>query len=153
MSSFIIATGNSKKPGKIFHNISYKKYNKSFKNEDDDAWLSKNIVNRNIYKNSPYPKPIMCYQGFYDIFHWMDIMTSRHHSKHINKNLPILLLNGKDDPVNSYGRDIRRANIFYKSLNCNSKHIEYPKMRHELLNEVNNSVVYKDIMNFININL
>ena len=152
-SLLAIISGKRMKPGKFFHMLSYKKYNNTFKNEDKDAWLSRNIANRKIFRKSPYPKFIISYQGFHDIFDWMNTFTSRHCCKNINKNLPILLLNGKDDPVNSCGKDIYKANNFYKSLNCNSKHIEYPHMRHELLNELKNSKVYKDILNFININL
>ncbi len=53
-----------------------------------------------------------------------------------------LVLNGTHDPVNRFGKDLSRFSALHS--------INYQKMRHELLFEVNNIHVYTDILNFLN---
>jgi alpha-beta hydrolase superfamily lysophospholipase len=65
-------------------------------------------------------------------------------------NLPILLLNGKEDPVVG-------GKIGYKQtitdLNTqgfdNLTHVEFDNMRHEILNEKENILVYQEIDKFL----
>lgn len=67
----------------------------------------------------------------------------------INKERPILLVAGKEDPVGQYAKGVEKLNKIYKKLGIDSDMIIYPNMRHEILNEVNNKDVYMDILNFI----
>jgi len=67
-----------------------------------------------------------------------------------NKELKIFIIAGKDDPVIQNEKKFKALEEFVKKLgyeNVNSK--LYQKMRHEILNEKESNLVYKDILNFI----
>ena len=68
-----------------------------------------------------------------------------------NKNLEILSVSGALDRTTSGTNGLNKVmkllnNIGYK----NTSFIEYPNMRHEILNEEDNECVYVDIVNFYN---
>lgn len=63
------------------------------------------------------------------------------------KELPILVLSGGDDPVGENGKGVRRflkmlKKAGMKNVTC---HI-YPKNRHELINDYDKELVFKDIL-------
>ena len=68
-----------------------------------------------------------------------------------NPHLPILFIAGEDDPVISSEKDWNSAQVFLKNLGYkNIKGILYPNQRHEILNELENEVVYNDILKWLN---
>ena len=63
-----------------------------------------------------------------------------------NPNLPIRFISGKDDPVMLSEKRFFGAMKFLENAGYNSiSHRLFDGMRHEVLNEKNNSIVYKDI--------
>ena len=68
-----------------------------------------------------------------------------------NPHLPILFIAGADDPVISSEKDWNSAQDFLKGLGYkNIKGILYQNQRHEILNELENKVVYNDILKWLN---
>lgn len=68
----------------------------------------------------------------------------------VKKDLPMLFLSGKEDPVGMFGRYVESAAqkyIEYKMARVDVK--LYDHMRHEILNEVNKEIVYLEILEFI----
>lgn len=65
-------------------------------------------------------------------------------------SLPVLFVAGGDDPVGNYGSGVlKTADAFQKvGMRAVSTKI-YPLCRHEILNEINKSEVYQDILNWI----
>lgn len=72
--------------------------------------------------------------------------------RYLNNNLdnhskPILILHGKEDKIVPYEHSER----IYKNINHdNKKLIIYENMYHEILNEVEKEIVFKDIMEWLN---
>ena len=67
-----------------------------------------------------------------------------------NKNLPILFIAGSNDPVIISKEKWLESQEFLKNLGY--KKIQnklYDGMRHEILNEKESNLVYKDILDFI----
>jgi alpha-beta hydrolase superfamily lysophospholipase len=65
----------------------------------------------------------------------------------INKDLPVLLISGNDDPVGGMGKGIAKLSTLYinnglKSVNL----LLYPKARHELLKEFCRNKVMDDVV-------
>lgn len=72
--------------------------------------------------------------------------------KYLNENIanhkkPILILHGKDDKIVPYQHSER---IFEKIDHNNKKIIIYENMYHEILNELEKDLVFKDIMEWLN---
>ena len=70
----------------------------------------------------------------------------------IPKELPILLIAGKEDPVGSYGAAVEQLyNIYKNELKIKSVELKlYDGLRHEILNEIGKEAVYEDLLNWIN---
>ena len=68
----------------------------------------------------------------------------------IDKNLPIYMLWGSEDPVGDYGKTIRQLAECYKTLGIKNVTLkEYPGDRHEILNETDKETVEKDILQIL----
>jgi alpha-beta hydrolase superfamily lysophospholipase len=80
---------------------------------------------------------------------WMDVLTSRDNIKSISLSLPILLLNGAEDPVGSMGKETIKAQKIYQKHGLNCKLIQYKGMRHEILNEKEKKKIEDNILSFI----
>lgn len=68
-----------------------------------------------------------------------------------NVTLPILFVAGADDPVIFSEKDWNKAQEFLKNIGYkDTKGILYKNKRHEILNELDNKIVYNDILKWIN---
>lgn len=137
---------------KYIENKTNGSYYKHFENNTNHhCWLTndKNIIAS--YENDPLNKFRFTCNGYYTLFSL--IKSANKNYKTIDKNLPLILLSGKDDPVGNFGKDIFKIYNDYKKVGLNAKMKIYNNMRHEIINEVNKVIVINDIINFINDNL
>lgn len=73
-------------------------------------------------------------------------IQERENLEKMQRNLPVLLISGGDDPVGSFGEGVRKIAENYQSVGMtNVKTKIYPLCRHEILNEINKHDVYRDI--------
>lgn len=145
--------------GKIINKIKGKyKYSKLlyfFSNnasfDEDVSWISTSQKNVIEYQNDP-----LC--GFkFDNFSNLNlfIMDKNLKKKKLygakNKNLEILSVSGALDRTTSGTKGLNKVMKFLNNIGYkNTSFIEYPNMRHEILNEEDNECVYLDIVNFYN---
>ena len=79
----------------------------------------------------------------------IDIYNEKIYQKK-NLKLPIYFIAGREDPVIISEKDWYKAQDFLKNIgyeNISSK--LYDNMKHEILNEENNKIVYEDILKFL----
>lgn len=68
----------------------------------------------------------------------------------MKKHLPVLFIAGEEDPVGSYGKGVRQAaQAFRKAGMINVAVKLYPDCRHEILNELNKEIVFRDVLDWI----
>lgn len=68
----------------------------------------------------------------------------------MNKELPVMLVSGGDDPVGSFGDGVRRIDENFRAVGMQSVTTKlYPLCRHEILNEINKRDIYHDIAKWI----
>ena len=69
-----------------------------------------------------------------------------------NKDLDIFLIAGADDPVIQNEKKFRELKEFLKGVGYkNIKSKLYKDLRHEILNEKEKDEIYKDVLDFINV--
>ena len=69
----------------------------------------------------------------------------------MNKEKPIYFMSGDADPVGENGKGVTRAYDAFCRAGLHDVTLRlYPGGRHEMLNELNKDVVYKDILNWLN---
>lgn len=115
----------------------------------DYDWLSYNQENVAKYIEDPLcgfgPNNGFCLE----FLKGMNRLYKRKFLEKIRKDLDIFIISGKDDPVSNFAKDVDKlANMYakYKLHNVSTK--VYEGMRHEILNEDNHEIVYKDIVEF-----
>lgn len=149
LTKIYVNNKNKDKKATLLHNLVLGSYEKTCKNDESkNAWISYNKENVKAYDNDPLSgvKPT---NNFYKEFiKGLDSIQKDKNIKTINKNLPILIVGGKDDPVGNYGKGLNSLYKLYKKHNLNVEIIIYENMKHEILNELDNKKVYKDILTF-----
>ena len=88
--------------------------------------------------------------GYINLMHLILNTYNKKLYKVQNKNLPIKFFNGGDDPVLVNEKLQKQRIDFLKEIGYkNVSEKVYPGLRHEILNEVDNQIVYKDILDYI----
>lgn len=122
-------------------------YNKSFKS---GSWISASQENVDNYNNDCLCGVPLCANFYSSMFKNVRKLYSHNSIAKIDKDLPIFIVSGKDDPVGLMGKSTTKLYAFYLKHGLNVKMFLYEGMRHEILNEDDKQIVYDDLLEFIN---
>lgn len=139
-------------PSQALNKLAFGAYNKPFEGRTEFDWLSANRANVDRYIEDPLCGFTFTSAGFYDLFTGIEEVSKKDWAKNVPAK-PIMVIAGSDDPVGSMGDGPREVASRLTASGHNVLLKLYPNMRHEILNEANNHIVYKDILDFINMNL
>lgn len=117
---------------------------------DGDKWVVKNPVALEKYKNDPLCKYKYTIGAILTVWESVSELKKFHKYKLRNKDLPIGLFSGREDPITGYDRGLKSSINNLNTIgytNIQSK--IYDDMKHEILNEIDNKKVYKDMLDFI----
>lgn len=136
------------KPGKLMNALTFSDFNKPFKPARTDFdWLSTDREQVDRYVADPWCGFVCC-NGFF-----VDMLTglSRVHSSmnRLPKGLPVLMLAGADDPVVGFRKGAEKVMNKVKAVNEDTEFKIFDGMRHEIMNETQRELVYKDICTWI----
>lgn len=95
-------------------------------------------------------KFIFTVSAFKDLFQLVKYSNDEKTIKNIPKMLPMLIMSGNMDPVGEDGAGVKKVYELYKKIGLKNITFKlYQDCRHELLNELNKSEIYKDIEDWI----
>ncbi len=141
-----------KKSSKMLASLALGPYTKAVKDRKTDLdWLSYNEENVKNYYADPLSGIPFTNGSFSALFHLLNKMGKAKKYVDVNENLPILLAGGEEDPCTGgeKGRAASKA-LLEKAGFKEISVITYKGMRHEILNEKDNALVYKDMLDFFN---
>ncbi len=149
LAKVIVHKNNREKPAGLLNNLAVGGYAKSVKDADSpNAWISFNKDNCRAYDNDPF-SGYHCTNGFYlEFLKGLSKLNKPANLKKISKDMPIYVIAGDSDPVGNNGKGPRKLDEMYKKYGLNSRITIYPNMRHEILNETERMIVYKNILEF-----
>jgi len=134
----------------FLNNLAFSSYNKKIKNKKSNYdWVVANQEALEKYIADPecgFIPSINFFQSF------LGNLAKLHKEKNIekiDKNKPVLLVAGIEDPVGNYGKAVKKLHDIYQKVGIPVEIILYENMRHEILNEIDCEKVYQDITNFI----
>jgi alpha-beta hydrolase superfamily lysophospholipase len=113
-------------------------------------WLTKDEAIQHYYESSPMCGQPFSVQANYDMFQWIDYVNHKKNIMKGNLESPIFFISGQNDSLGGYGKAVNKLANVYESIGY--KHIKvkiYPHDRHEILNETDKEVVWKDVLSFI----
>ena len=136
----------------LIENVAFGSYNKKFGGDDPNdpkKWLTNDESVRKTYYADKYCMFKFTVSAMGDLIKSIKCCNSNGWFKNIDKNLPILLVSGADDPVGDYGKGILKVE---ENLKRNGKNVTcklYEGARHEILNDFTYDTVKEDILSFI----
>lgn len=136
---------------KLFNYLMLGSYNKGIENpSSENSWLSENELNVLNYDNDKQCGFLFTINGFNTVLSTVSFIEKKKNIKRMPKDVPMLLISGKEDPVGNYGKDIIKLQDIYRKAGILQVDLKlYDSYRHEILNETGKEQVYADIYNWI----
>ena len=117
--------------------------------KEDYGWLSVNEDNIKVYMEDELCGFKFDVSGYYTLFTSVMNLKKTEMYECKNKDLKILSISGKEDRTTLHTKGIKKVLGFLNKAGYqNTSFIEYPNMKHEILQEKNNEQVLKDILQF-----
>lgn len=130
----------------FLNKLTFGTYNKDY--EKENSWLSTNETEVEKYNTSQYCGYTFTNNGFINLYKLM-LQAFKKNYQVNNQNLKIFLIAGSADPVIQSKEKFNELKEFLSKIGySNIKSKLYENMRHEILNETNNELVYEDVLNF-----
>lgn len=151
-----IAESEAKKVGEensteTINKLALENYNKSFRNVKTKCdWLCSNEEELEKYLKDPLVKQNVSCGLFRELLNGMIYSNSNKNIKNINKEIQILLISGKEDPVGNFSKGIENLNKRYKKNGVNNVSVKlYDGLRHDIFHEKNHNEIFEYIYNWI----
>lgn len=148
---FIVKTiCGERKFSKLLNNVAMGSYNDRCENARTGfEWISSDPMTVDLY-NMDNLCGFPCSAGFmYNLFKGLINIHSNRNMKKINRDLPVLIMSGTDDPVGSYGKTVKKLAAIYCKNGMKDLHLKlYNGARHELVNEKCRYKVIDELISF-----
>lgn len=133
---------------KVLDALSFGQYQKHFKNRG--SWLSRDEVIVKAYQNDPFSGYVSTSQFYLDLLTGIERLHKQTEVNKVNKDTPILLISGDEDPVGDFSEGVKKVAADYKHAGIKSVDvILYPGGRHEMLFETNRDEVAEDVYQWL----
>ena len=132
---------------KLVQNMAFGSYNKKFEADGPHGWLTTDADIRDAYAKDKYCTFRFTVSAMADLINLTKRCNANGWFAQVDKELPILLVAGQDDPVGEYGKGIETVcqNLQKQGANVQMK---LYNGRHEILNDACREEVLRDIQAF-----
>lgn len=135
---------------KLVYSMAFGAYNKGFEEENDSyAWLSVNRENRDKYRVDRLCTYQFTISAMQDLVRLNKASNEKTWFEAMDKQKPILLTAGGEDPVGEHGAGVRKVYETLKASGANVQLKLYDGYRHEILNDGCSEQVIRDLKAFI----
>lgn len=131
--------------------MSFGAYNDKTEKRTTFDWLSVDKENVDKYIADPYCGFLFTVAGSMDLLNVLTYVSADEWYRGFNKELPVFLIAGGDDPVGSYGKGVKEVCDGLRDSGVKSVDMKlYDGYRHEILNETEIfDTVAKDVYDFV----
>lgn len=150
-AKFLVKQKGATSPAKLLEQLSFGTYNNRIESQYSTSdWLSSDRLEVQKYLDDDWCGFTCTNQFYVDLLSGISTISKEKEISKVNKNLPILLISGKEDPVGEYGKGVWRvAKQFYHAGFIHVAVHLFEHKRHEILNEQNNEMVYTTILRWL----
>ena len=114
-----------------------------------NRWISRDPRTVRKYNEDPLCTFRFTAGGFRDLLTMIKRLEDGEDFDRIPKNLPVIFLSGKDDPIGDFGKGVEKARDGLRKAGLDPGMKLYEGARHEVLNETNREEVYDDIAEWV----
>lgn len=151
LTKILSAVHGEKYRSKMLNNQAFGSFNRQFlpaRTEHD--WLTKDEKQVDAYERDKRNQFIFTLNGYRTLFELFIYIQKEENFVDVRKDLPIIFVSGDKDPVGNYGEGVKKAYELLKQIGYSDLDIKlYENDRHEILNETDRNVVYKDLEEWI----
>lgn len=136
---------------KAVNNKAFGSFNHRFRPaRTEHDWLTKDERQVDLYEADKRNDFIFTLNGYETLFKIFLYIQKEENFTQARKDLPIFFVSGADDPVGEFGKGVRKAYELLEKMGYSHLDIKlYENDRHEILNETDKELVYKDLENWI----
>ncbi len=136
---------------RLVDDLSFGSYNQKFEPAETGLeWLNSDEERRQKYIDDPLSGFVFTVNGYYQMFAGMKTLTSKKRLEAMDKELPVFIVSGTEDPVGDFGDGVRK--VYGQFLDVGMQNVDmklYPGDRHEILNETDREQVYEDLLRWM----
>ncbi len=133
-------------PAKYLEKVIFSRFNRRIKN--GTSWVNSNKDKADEYFTDPLCGKTFSAKFYEDMFSSFKVIFKYGNLDHINKEKPVLLMVGKNDPVTRMGALASKLYKVYKEHDIMVAMKQYEGARHALLHDEVKELVYKDVVEF-----
>ena len=135
---------------KLVYALAFGSYNKRFKDEDDYlSWLTNDKEVREANKKDEFCSFVFTVSAMIDLISLQKNSNKKTWAAAMNKEKPVLLVSGSDDPVGDYGKGPSTVRDMLAAEGVPVELKIYDGYRHEILNDASHDEVTSDILAFV----
>lgn len=150
ISGLLKLCGKSREKSAFLDRLVFGSYNKRTEKRTCFDWINIDEKVVDEYMNDPQCGFLFTVNGFDTMFQLSANVNKMSLLKRIPKDLPILLIAGKEDPVGNYGKGVAHVYRQYRQLGIAGAELKlYDNARHEILFEPEKDIVFADICNWL----
>ncbi|MBO4468142.1 MAG: alpha/beta hydrolase [Clostridia bacterium] len=134
----------------ILDKVGFGSYNEHFIGENDPkSWISSIPEERHKTNDDVCCNFKFTLSAMEDLMMLNRLSNKKKWANSLNKNKPVLLVSGTEDPVGDYGEGVKKVCEMLKAAGVPVTMKLYKNARHEILNDISMDEVNKDILEFI----
>ena len=150
ISGLLKLCGKNREKSAFLDRLVFGSYNKRTEKRTCFDWINIDEKVVDEYMNDPQCGFLFTVNGFDTMFQLSANVNKMSLLKRIPKDLPILLIAGKEDPVGNYGKGVAQVYRQYRQLGIAGAELKlYDNARHEILFEPEKDIVFADICNWL----
>ena len=134
---------------KLLYALVFGTYNKKFGKTGSSEWLTRDTDMLAVHDADKLCDFEFTVSALLDLIRLNREANSKKWFEAVDKEKPVLLIAGTDDPVGNYGKGVKEVYDRLAETGHNVKIKLYEGARHEILNETNRDEVNKDLTDFI----
>ena len=151
LTSLLMKTKGPRHVSDLVYAAAFGSYNNRTEKDDPYAWLTTDRDMIKKHNDDPLCTYRFTVSAMHDLIKMQDMVNRAAWYGAVPKDRPILLISGEEDPVGAYGKGVATVHEKLKAAGVEKLTLKlYPDMRHEVLNEVDRTMVYADLLAYLN---
>ena len=104
---------------------------------------------RSRYAADPRSQFQFTLSAYKNIFKMLGLVSTRKWYRSMNRNLPVLLISGREDPIGNFGKGIEEICQRLSAEGCTVEMKLYDGIRHELQSDPDRETVFRDMLSWM----